>query len=202
MSPEELNRVGSRLRELRLAAGLTQAQLAGRRYSHAYVSVLEAGRREPSRTALDYFAGRLGVAVEEIWGERGASWALEMAADLRSKGQDAQSRELLMRTLSNLERDRELHPRVLVVLHKELARIALRTDQDIARSHLLKALDLSEGDDALASERGLTLVMLGDLAAADGDDDVAIQYFRSAINDFVDVLGRRADLDSAGGVGT
>lgn len=202
MSQEELTSVGRKLRQLRLAAGLTQAELADKRYSHAYVSVLEAGRREPSRAALDYFAGRLGVAVEEIWGEKGASWALEMAADLRTKGQDAQSRELLERTLSNLERDRELHPRVLVVLHKELARIALHTDADAARPHLLKALDLSEGDESLAGERGVVLVMLGDLAAAEGAGDDATRYFRSAIDDFVGVLGRRADFDAPGQPGT
>ena len=50
LTQEELTRIGRRLRELRLATGMTQAELAGTRFSHAYVSVLEAGnasRLEP-----------------------------------------------------------------------------------------------------------------------------------------------------------
>lgn len=58
--------VGRRLRRLRLARGLTQRELAEPRYTHAYVSSIEAGRREPSRRALEHFAGKLGVEVEEL----------------------------------------------------------------------------------------------------------------------------------------
>jgi tetratricopeptide (TPR) repeat protein len=57
---------GSRLRKMRLARGMTQKQLAGDRYTHAYVSSIEAGRRMPSRDALEHFAGRLGVQVDEL----------------------------------------------------------------------------------------------------------------------------------------
>lgn len=198
MSTEELGRVGRRLRELRVGAGFTQAELAGKRYSHAYVSVLEAGRREPSRAALEYFAQRLGVTVEEIWGEKGASWALQMAADLRSEGLHDQSRELLARTLTNLEADRELHPRVLVVLHRELAIIDLPRDRKTAKAHLERALELAEADDSLASERALVLVLLGDIADAAGAEKNAATYYRSAIDDLLEVLGRRLERDVTG----
>jgi tetratricopeptide (TPR) repeat protein len=57
---------GSRLRKLRLARGMTQKQLAGDRYTHAYVSTIEAGRRMPSRAALEHFAARLDVDVDEL----------------------------------------------------------------------------------------------------------------------------------------
>jgi transcriptional regulator with XRE-family HTH domain len=57
---------GARLRKLRLARGMTQKQLAGDRYTHAYVSSIEAGRRMPSREALEHFADRLGVQVDEL----------------------------------------------------------------------------------------------------------------------------------------
>ena len=198
MSTEELQRVGSRLRHLRLAAGLTQAELAGKRFSHAYVSVLEAGRREPSRAAVEYFAERLGVSVEEIWSEKGASWALQMAQDLRAEGLHDKSRELLARTLTNLEADRELHPRVLVVLHRELAKIDLQHDPDAARAHLEKALDLAGKDASLANDRAVVLVLLGDLVRAGKAKGDAATYYRDAIEDFLDALGRRAgwDLDS------
>lgn len=191
MSQEELVRVGRRLRELRLAAGMTQAELAGRRFSHAYVSVLEAGRREPSRAAVDYFAQRLGVSVEELWSEKGASWALQMAEDLRADGLHAESRELLARTLGNLERDRELHPRVLVVLHRELARVDLDGDPASAAEHLQRCLDLAGEDDSMLAERAEAHAGLAEIAARAGDTAEAMEQFRRASSLLLELVGRR-----------
>lgn len=58
--------IGPRLRHLRLAKGLTQKELAAPTYSAAYVSTIEAGRRVPSRRALEHFATKLGVDIEEL----------------------------------------------------------------------------------------------------------------------------------------
>jgi len=58
--------VGTRMRRLRVAKGMTQRELAEPKYTHAYVSTIEAGRRKPSREALEHFAGRLGVDVDEL----------------------------------------------------------------------------------------------------------------------------------------
>lgn len=58
--------IGTRMRRLRVAKGLTQRELAAPRYTHAYVSTIEAGRRRPSREALEHFAGKLGVDVEQL----------------------------------------------------------------------------------------------------------------------------------------
>lgn len=58
--------IGGRLKRLRLANGLTQKELASPSYTHSYVSTIEAGRRQPSRTALEHFAHKLGVGVEEL----------------------------------------------------------------------------------------------------------------------------------------
>lgn len=194
MSEEELARVGKRLRELRIAAGMTQAELAGRRFSHAYVSVLEAGRREPSRAAVDYFAQRLGVAVEELWSEKGASWALQMAEDLRAEGQPEASRALLVKTLGNLERDRELHPRVLVVLHRELARIDLTTDPASAAAHLQKCLELADDDDSMLAERAEAHAGLGELLLKDAEVSGAVEQYRKATSLLLELVGRRPSL--------
>jgi tetratricopeptide (TPR) repeat protein len=67
--------IGTRLRKLRLERGLTQRELGAPRYTHAYVSTIEAGRRHPSRAALEHFAERLGVGVDEL--ETGRSPDLE-----------------------------------------------------------------------------------------------------------------------------
>lgn len=58
--------VGSRLRRLRLDRGLTQKELAAPRYTHAYISSIESGRRRPSRDALEHLAGKLQIGVEEL----------------------------------------------------------------------------------------------------------------------------------------
>ena len=191
MSQEELIRVGRRLRELRLAAGMTQAELAGRRFSHAYVSVLEAGRREPSRAAVDYFAQRLGVAVEELWSEKGASWALQMAEDLRAEGLHEQSRELLARTLGNLERDHELHPRVLVVLHRELARIDMASDPASATKHLQRCLELAGDEDSMLAERAEAHTGLGELLLREGKRDEAVAEYQRATSLLLELVRRR-----------
>jgi tetratricopeptide (TPR) repeat protein len=58
--------IGRRLRRLRLARGLTQRELAAPKYTHAYVSTIEAGRRRPSRNAVEHLAEKLGVDVDEL----------------------------------------------------------------------------------------------------------------------------------------
>jgi tetratricopeptide (TPR) repeat protein len=62
----EKDQLGTRLRRLRRRRGLTQRQLGEPRYTHAYISTIEAGRRRPSREALEHFATNLGVDVEEL----------------------------------------------------------------------------------------------------------------------------------------
>src|SRR5215216_3688595 len=54
-------RLGERLRQLRVAAGLTQTELAGDRFSKEYVSQIERGKTRPTGETIDWLAGRLGV---------------------------------------------------------------------------------------------------------------------------------------------
>ena len=58
--------LGTRMRRLRLARGMTQKELAAPKYSYAYVSTIEAGRRSPSKEAIEHFASRLGVTPDEL----------------------------------------------------------------------------------------------------------------------------------------
>lgn len=73
--------LGARMRRLRLERGLTQAQLAEPDYTFAYVSTIEAGRRTPSRAALEYFAGKLGIDADELQTGRSPSDELELMAE-------------------------------------------------------------------------------------------------------------------------
>jgi tetratricopeptide (TPR) repeat protein len=54
-------RLGDRLRLLRVAAGLTQTELAGDRFSKEYVSQIERGKTRPTAETIEWLAQRLEV---------------------------------------------------------------------------------------------------------------------------------------------
>jgi len=54
-------RLGERLRLLRVAAGLTQTELAGDRFSKEYVSQIERGKTRPTAETVEWLAQRLNV---------------------------------------------------------------------------------------------------------------------------------------------
>lgn len=57
---------GRRLRACRQRAGLSQAELAGPDVSASYISLLESGRRAPTRDVAARLAERLGADVDEL----------------------------------------------------------------------------------------------------------------------------------------
>src|ERR687885_2875901 len=65
------NRLGERLRQLRVAAGMTQTDLAGDRFSKEYVSQIERGKTRPTRETIEWLAQKLGVDPGFL--ERGVS---------------------------------------------------------------------------------------------------------------------------------
>src|ERR671939_1744133 len=77
-------RLGERLRQLRVAAGLTQSELAGDRFSKEYVSQIERGKTRPTRETIDWLAARLGVDPEFL--------ANGVSADQRGRVEAALSR--------------------------------------------------------------------------------------------------------------
>src|SRR3954464_3266177 len=60
-TPPRSPRLGERLRQLRGAAGLTQAALAGDRFSKEYISQIERGKTRPTTETIDWLSLRLGV---------------------------------------------------------------------------------------------------------------------------------------------
>jgi tetratricopeptide (TPR) repeat protein len=54
-------RLGERLRQLRITAGLTQTDLAGDRFSKEYISQIERGKTRPTPETVEWLALRLGV---------------------------------------------------------------------------------------------------------------------------------------------
>src|SRR3954463_10797963 len=63
-------RLGERLRQLPVAAGLTQTELAGDRFSKEYVSQIERGKTRPTQGTIEWLADRLGGAAGFLSGGR------------------------------------------------------------------------------------------------------------------------------------
>ena len=82
--------IGTRLRAARSRAGLTQQQVAGDRYTKAYVSALENGLIKPSMAALRYLAVRLGTTPSDLLTDADERWA-GLEAELRLAAGDWQS---------------------------------------------------------------------------------------------------------------
>lgn len=61
--------IGTRIKELREEAGMTQTELAGDRFSTSFISRLESGERYPSLRTINALMVRLGQPLIEIAGE-------------------------------------------------------------------------------------------------------------------------------------
>jgi len=94
---DDVEPFGARLRRLRTAARLSQAELAGDQVHASYVSLLESGRRSPTPPVLAVLAARLGVSVEELRGDRGRDLrsALVLAGSALALGRHADAVALL-----------------------------------------------------------------------------------------------------------
>src|SRR6188472_1706388 len=60
-APAARTSMGERVRQLRIARGLTQTELAGERFSKEYVSQIERGKTRPTGETVEWLASRLGV---------------------------------------------------------------------------------------------------------------------------------------------
>ena len=93
--------VGARIRSLRTAKGLTQAQLADPLYTKAYISMLESGRTRASMKALEHIAAALGVKPSDLLGgSAGATteqYELIEARSLVEQGKSAEAVAILER---------------------------------------------------------------------------------------------------------
>lgn len=68
MSEDVRRMVGANIKRLRLAAKITQAELAARMgVDRAYVSGLELGQRNPTIVSLWHVAQALGVQIQQFF---------------------------------------------------------------------------------------------------------------------------------------
>jgi transcriptional regulator with XRE-family HTH domain len=120
--------VGARIREARLAAGMTQSKLAEGRYTKAYISALENGLSKPSLAALNFIAGRLSLPVTHFLSdpetETAPTWS-RIEADLRLASGDWQAAADAYRSLL----ESETQPVRRAELETGLAEALVRLDE-------------------------------------------------------------------------
>jgi len=159
-------RLGERLRQLRVAASMTQTDLAGDRFSKEYVSQIERGKTRPTRETIDWLAQRLGVDAGFL--------ANGVSADERGRVDAALARaEALLEARRHdeaLEEFESIRSAVLATGMQELESRALAGEATVrmrrgevreAIAMLERARALSEGDSFSDVERADVLFRLG-----------------------------------------
>lgn len=115
-------RIGQRIREARLRAGLTQQRLAGDRYTKAYVSALETGIARPSMVALRYLSERLGLPAGHFIDEAHPGWT-RLEVDLRLAAGEWQAAADGYRTLLDEDPDPAMRAELLRGMAEALNRL-------------------------------------------------------------------------------
>ena len=159
-------RLGERLRRLRVAAGLTQGDLAGERFSKEYVSQIERGKTRPTPETIDWLASRLGVdagflASGVAAGERGQiEAALARAEALYQANDDIEAAEAFEPLVAKARATGLPELQVRALVGCGLAKIRLGEHRS-ALGLLNEARALSESDSCSDVERADVLLWLG-----------------------------------------
>lgn len=125
MADVQVETVGERIRRLRTAAGLSQAQLAGKDFSPSYISLIESGRRAASPDAISTFSRRLSCDESTITGGQPSEWRRRIDLELlyaklaRRHGEAGSALE----RLTQLRDDPELDQAAIDEIHFELASV-------------------------------------------------------------------------------
>jgi tetratricopeptide (TPR) repeat protein len=189
-------RLGERLRQLRVAASMTQTDLAGDRFSKEYVSQIERGKTRPTRETIDWLAQRLGVDAGFL--------ANGVSADERGRVDAALARaEALLearRYDEALEEFESIRSAVLATGMRELESRALAGEATVrmrrgevreAIAMLERARELSEGASFSDVERADVLFRLGVARYKLNSIQTAIGLFDEALK-----LAERSEIPS------
>jgi tetratricopeptide (TPR) repeat protein len=179
-------RLGERLRQLRVAAGLTQSQLAGERFSKEYVSQIERGKTRPTTETIEWLAERLGidagflasgVATDERARLEGA---LSRAEALYEAQEDEEAAEAFdpLPTAARATGMPELQVRALV--GSGLAKMRV-SDHRAAVALLNEARAISEAESFSGVERADVLLRLGGCRYQLNSTQTALALFNEAL---------------------
>jgi tetratricopeptide (TPR) repeat protein len=180
-------RLGERLRQLRVAANLTQTDLAGERFSKEYVSQIERGKTRPTRETIEWLAQRLSVDASFL--------ANGVSADERGRVDAVLARaEVLVEADTNDEALEELDAVRAAVLATGLPELEVRYLTTSARARLnngevrdaiellTQARSLSEGAEFSDVERAEVLFRLGTCRYALASVATALGLFNEALS--------------------
>jgi tetratricopeptide (TPR) repeat protein len=183
---DSAERVGQRLKEARLRAGLSQKALSFQGCTPAYISRVEAGERIPSLQILKVLGERLGVSAEYLATGReviSASSTL-VEADVALRLDDLDAADGLFRQALEETTQRNEEARA----HAGLGQLAFRRDDfDEAISELEHAMQLF-GDDRFGYPRAADT--LGRAYATAGRPEEAIALFE----EWLAAMKEREDL--------
>jgi transcriptional regulator with XRE-family HTH domain len=190
-TPRASSGLGTRLRQLRVAASMTQSELAGDRFSKEYVSQIERGKTRPTAETLSWIAERLGVDVSYLqtgqsWNEYAEVEAAVMRAEAAVEGQQYEEALEALEGLRFSPEGRELEFRAL------LAESWVRMSQ----GELRPALDLLMRARELSEQHGFSDVERADVLYRMG----VCRYKLTSINSAQTLLSEALDLADRSGV--
>jgi tetratricopeptide (TPR) repeat protein len=153
-TPEDADlarRIGARIREARQRAGLTQQQLAGERYTKAYISALETGIARPSMVALNYLSERLHLSASHFLDVQNPAWS-RLEADLQLAAGEWQAAADGYRQLLDVPSDGPARAQLLRGLAEAEARLGRGREAVAAASEAVRLFSATgrEADVALA----------------------------------------------------
>src|SRR2546429_3908750 len=179
-------RLGERLRQLRVAAGMTQTDLAGDRFSKEYVSQIERGKTRPTEETIKWIANRLGVDAGFL--------ANGVSADERGRVDAALARaDALLEARRNdeaLEELERIRAAVLATGLSELETRALSSEATIRirRGEVREAIALLERARALTEGSGFSDVERADVIFRLGVGRYKLNSIQTAIGLFDEAL--------------
>jgi tetratricopeptide (TPR) repeat protein len=189
-------RLGERLRQLRVAAGMTQTDLAGERFSKEYVSQIERGKTRPTRETTDWLAQRLGVDAGFL--------AKGVSADERGRVDAALARaEALLEARRNeeaLEEFENIRAAVLATGMQELEARALSGEATVLmrRGEIREAIALLERARALSENTSFSEIERADVLFRLGVARYKLNSIQTAIGLFDEALkvAERSEIPS------
>src|SRR6186997_3275407 len=189
-------RLGERLRQLRVAASMTQTDLAGDRFSKEYVSQIERGKTRPTRETIDWLAQRLGVDAGFL--------ANGVSADERGRVDAALARaDALLEARRNdeaLEEFESIRAAVLATGMQELESRALAGEATVRmrRGEVREAIALLERARALSEGASFSDVERADVVFRLGVARYKLNSIQTAIGLFDEALklAERSEIPS------
>src|SRR3954452_9221349 len=190
------NRLGERVRQLRVAAGRTRPDLAADRFSKEYVSQIERGKTRPTRETVNWLAGQLGVDPGFL--------ANGIAADERGRVDSALARaDALLEARRNdeaLAAFEQVRPVVLATGLPELEVRALSGEATVRmrRGEVREAIALLERARALTDSSAFSDVERADVLFRLGVARFKLNSVQSAISLFDEALkvSERSEIPS------